>query len=210
MRSQPRGGTVPGPASDWVEGNRRLTSVTAIALLGLLFVEGLTVLLGVTQEIRIHVCVGMLLVPPVALKLASVGYRFVRYYTRSAAYRAAGSPHWVMRSLGPIVVLSTVTLFASGIILIVAGRNQLALTLHKLSLIVWVASMSIDALVHVRRLPGVAAVEWAQPPRSKGAATRLAALGVSLALGVGLAALTVHLAGPWAHHRFDDRFGNGH
>jgi hypothetical protein len=170
MRSQPRGGTVPGPASDWVEGNRRLTSVTAIALLGLLFVEGLTVLLGVTQEIRIHVCVGMLLVPPVALKLASVGYRFVRYYTRSAAYRAAGSPHWVMRSLGPIVVLSTVTLFASGIILIVAGRNQLALTLHKLSFIVWVASMSIHALVHVRRLPGVAAVEWAQRPRSKGAA----------------------------------------
>jgi hypothetical protein len=33
---------------------------------------------------------------------------------------------------------------------------------------------------------------------------------MSLALGVVLAALTVHLAGPWAHHGFDGGFGDGH
>jgi hypothetical protein len=209
MVQVPRIRTPPIARSDGVEGNRRLTSATAIPLLGLLFVEGLTVLLGVQQEIRIHVFVGMLLVPPITLKLGSVGYRFIRYYTGSPAYRAAGPPHWVMRALGPIVVLSTITLFASGIVLIVFGRNQLALTLHKLSFIVWGASIAIHVLVHARRLPEVAAVEWAQRFRSQGAVARLAGLGVSLALGVGLAALTVHLAGPWTHHRFDDRFGGG-
>jgi hypothetical protein len=198
------------PGSDGVEGNRRLTSVTAIPLLGLLFVEGLTVLLGVRQEIRIHVFVGMLLVPPIALKLASVGYRFIRYYTRSPAYRMAGPPHWFMRALGPIVVLSTVTLFGSGIYLIVVGRNQLALTLHKLSFIVWVAVMSVHVLVYARRLPGVVVEEWTRRTRGHGAAARLTAVGVSLAVGLALAALTVHLAGSWAHHHSDGGFGDGH
>jgi hypothetical protein len=154
--------TTPIAESDGVEGNRRLTSITAIPLLGLLFVEGLTVLFGVRQELRIHVFVGMLLVPPIALKLASVGYRFVRYYTGSRAYRLAGPPQWVMRSLGPVVVLSTITLFASGIWLILIGRSGLALTLHKLSFIIWGAVMAVHVLVYARRLPGVVVEEWSR------------------------------------------------
>jgi hypothetical protein len=196
--------------SDGVAGNRRLTSVTAIALLALLFVEGLTVLVGVRQEIRIHVFVGMLLVPPIALKLASVGYRFVRYYTGSASYRAAGPPRWIMRALGPVVVLTTVTLFASGIVLIVFGRNGLTLGIHKLSFFVWFGAMAIHVLGHIRRLPGAVAEEWSRRTRGRGTAVRVGALGVSLALGVALAALTVHLAGPWAHHGFDRGFRDEH
>jgi hypothetical protein len=201
--------TTPIAGSDGVEGNRRLTSLTAIPLLGLLFVEGLTVLFGVRQELRIHVFVGMLLVPPIGLKLASVGYRFIRYYTGSRAYRLAGPPHWVMRSLGPIVVLSTITLFASGIYLIVIGRSGLALTLHKLSFIIWGAVMAVHVLVYARRLPGVVVEEWSRRTRDHGTAARLAAVGVSLAVGVGLAALTVHLAGSY-HHHSDGGFGDGH
>jgi hypothetical protein len=195
--------------SDGVAGNRRLTSVTSIALLALLFVEGLTVLFGVRQEIRIHVFVGMLLVPPIALKLASVGYRFVRYYTGSASYRAAGPPPWIMRALGPLVVLSTITLFVSGIVLIVFGRSQLTLGVHRLSFFVWFGAMAIHVLGHVRRLPGAVAEEWSRRTQGRGTAARIAALGISLALGVVIAALTVHLAGPWAHHRFDDGLRDG-
>ena len=98
-----------------VEGNRRLTTLTAIVLLVLLAVEGLTVLAGVRSTLSVHVFVGMLLVPPIALKLASVGYRFVRYYTRSVPYRKAGPPPWFLRALGPVVVISTLTLFGSGV-----------------------------------------------------------------------------------------------
>jgi hypothetical protein len=191
-----------------VEGNRRLTTITAIPLLILLLVEGLTVLLGVRQHISVHVFVGMLLVPPIALKLASVGYRFIRYYTGAPTYRAAGAPGWILRSLGPVVVLSTLTLFGSGIVLIALGRGtQYALPIHRLSFYVWGGAMSIHVLAHVRRLPGVAAVEWLRRRSRSGTVARLAALGVSLVLGVVLAMLTFHLAAPWAHHRFDRGFG---
>jgi hypothetical protein len=202
--------TVSTGESEGVAGNRRLTSVTSIPLLALLFVEGLTVLFGVRQEIRIHVFVGMLLVPPIALKLASVGYRFVRYYTGSASFRAAGPPHWIMRALGPLVVLSTVTLFVSGIVLIVFGRSQLALGVHKLSFFAWFGAMAIHVLGHVSRLPGAVAAELSRRTRGRGTAARVAALAISLALGVVLAMLTVHLAGSWAHYRFDGGFGDGH
>src|SRR6266700_2655738 len=40
----------------------------------------------------LHMFVGLLLIPPVALKLASTGYRFVRYYTASPAYRRKAPP----------------------------------------------------------------------------------------------------------------------
>jgi hypothetical protein len=191
-----------------VEQNWRLTSITAIPLLILLFVEGVTILLGVGQTISVHVFVGMLLIPPIALKMASVGYRFVRYYTGDAAYRAAGPPHRLLRALGPLVVLSTITLFASGVVLIAFGRNTpAAMTVHKLSFFVWVAAMSVHVLGHARDLREAITVEWARRTRLHGTVARAATIAVSLALGVGLAALTLHLAGPLGHHhRPDGRF----
>lgn len=194
-----------------VEGNRRLTGLTAIPLVILLFVEGMTVLLGVRQLISVHVFVGMLLVPPIALKIASVGYRFVRYYAGTPAYRLAGPPPLILRSLGPIVVASTLTLFGSGIALIAFGRaTPLALPLHKLSFFVWVAAMSIHVLGHARDLREVIVTEWKRRTRLRGTTARAAAVGLSIVLGLGLAAVTVHLAAPWAHHQFDDRLGRGH
>src|SRR5436190_12840002 len=90
-----------GPA-----GNTRLTALTACALLVLLAVEGAT-LLSLRTLISWHILVGMLLVPLAALKLASTGYRFARYYTGDRAYVQAGPPQLWLRLLGPIVVLST-------------------------------------------------------------------------------------------------------
>jgi hypothetical protein len=191
---------------DRTTGNRRLTAITAIPLLVLLFVEGLTILLGVQQQIRVHVFVGMLLIPPIALKLGSVGYRFVRYYTGAPAYRAAGPPSLFMRVLGPLVVLSTITLFASGVALISFGRGGLAMTLHKGSFFVWVAAMTLHVLGHARALPGAVASDWTRRQLDRGPLVRAAALGASLVAGVGLAALTLHLAGPLGHHHHDGPF----
>ena len=196
--------------SEGVKDNRRLTSLTGAVLLVLLFVEGLTVLLGVRQQIRLHVFVGMLLIPPIALKLVSVGYRFFRYYTRSPAYRAAGPPPPLMRALGPLVVLTTITLFGSGVVLIVFGRSQLALTLHKLSFFVWFVAMSVHVLWHARALPSVLLEEWSRRSRQRGTAVRVAAVTAVLGIGVGIALLTVHLAGAWSHHHFDRGFGEQH
>ena len=97
------------------EGNARLTSMTAVALLVLLALEGVTVLF-IRPLISVHVFVGLLLVPPVALKLASTAWRFVSYYAGRADYVAKGPPQIVLRAVvAPLVVVSTLVLFGTGI-----------------------------------------------------------------------------------------------
>ena len=83
-----------------VEANARLTGSTAAVLLVLLAVEGVTVI-EVGKLLRLHVFVGMLLVPPVLLKTATTGYRAARYYTGSPPYVDRGLPHLVCASSGP-------------------------------------------------------------------------------------------------------------
>jgi hypothetical protein len=65
-----------------VEANARLTGTVAALLLVLLAAEGVTVL-RVRALLTAHVFIGMLLVPPVLLRMGSTGYRFVRYYAGS-------------------------------------------------------------------------------------------------------------------------------
>jgi len=66
-----------GPA-----GNHRLTSSVGLVLLLLLGVEALTTL-ALHSYLSLHIFLGLLLLPPLAIKLASTGWRFVRYYTGS-------------------------------------------------------------------------------------------------------------------------------
>ena len=49
------------------EGNARLTALTAIVLFVLLAVEGVSIL-AIRPLLSLHVFVGLLLIPPVALK----------------------------------------------------------------------------------------------------------------------------------------------
>ena len=60
-------------------------------LLVLLGIETLTTL-ALHSYLPEHIFLGLLLIPPVALKLASTGWRFVRYYTNSRPYRLEGPP----------------------------------------------------------------------------------------------------------------------
>src|SRR5205807_5135221 len=120
-----------------VEGNERLTGATGAVLLVLLAVEGVTIVF-LRPLISTHVFVGMLLIPPVALKLAATGYRFARYYGRHPEYRLKGPPHPLLRGLAPLVVLATVAVFATGVALLALGRpSPLVVTLHKGAFVVW-------------------------------------------------------------------------
>jgi hypothetical protein len=188
-------------AGDGVAGNARLTAAAAAALLVLLAAEGATIpfigpLLGP------HVFIGMLLIPPVLLKLASTGYRFARYYTGSPSYVSKGPPHVALRLLAPGVVLTTLALFGTGVALLIAGPPSTTLVFaHKLSFIAWVALMTIHVLGHLLELPTLALPDWRRGgPRQAqlaGAGLRTLTLGLALTAGVALALLTFAAAGPW-------------
>jgi hypothetical protein len=97
----------------------------------------------------------------VALKLGSTGYRFFRYYTRRPDFVRAGPPQLLLRMLGPLVVLSTVGLLATGIALIWVGPGGgVMLNLHKASFAVWLVALGAHVLAHIGRLLHV----LARPP----------------------------------------------
>lgn len=171
-----------------VEGNARLTGLAAIVLLVLLAAEGVTVL-RIGRLLSPHIFIGLLLVPLVVLKLGSTGYRFVRYYTADPDYRRAGPPSPVLRLAGPVVVLSTVVLFASGIELWLFGARFGLFwpAAHKLSFVVWFCAMTIHVLGHWERAPRLALRDLTPGSRLRGAVSRRSALGAALLLGVVLA-----------------------
>src|SRR5438552_2113939 len=98
------------------DGNERLTAAVAVVLVVLLAVEGATSL-RIGQLLRVHMFVGTLLVPVVVLKLASTGWRFLRYYAGSAAYVLKGPPHPLLRLLAPLLVAMTTVPVGPGIAL---------------------------------------------------------------------------------------------
>ena len=157
------GSALPAPTADpdSVEANARLTSPVAVLLLILLAAEGLT-LPAVNALLRPHVFIGFALIPPVALKLVSTLYRFTRYYSHAPAYREKGPPPTLLRVLGPVVVLSTVLLLASGVALLFlpGSWQQLMLTLHKASFIVWFGVMTVHVVGHIVETAQLGPRDW--------------------------------------------------
>src|SRR6266446_850218 len=76
-----------------VEANARLTAMTGIVLLVLFIAEIATVLIGARRVLTLHVTLGLLLVPPVLLKIASTTWRMAAYYRGNTAYRREGAAH---------------------------------------------------------------------------------------------------------------------
>lgn len=189
--AEARGGR--GPA-----GNSRLTATTAAVLLALLAVAGIT-LISLGPLLSAHVFVGMLLIPPIALKLASTGYRFLRYYTGSRAYRLAGAPQLLLRLLGPAVIAATLALFGSGVVMIALGpTDSWVVSLHKASFVVWLAVTAVHVLGHVLHLPGLSSADFRGPRASRqGSSLRQAAVVATLIAGLVLAVATVQYAAPW-------------
>lgn len=194
-------GSTEAKTRDGVAGNARLTGGVAAALLVLLAAEGATIpfigpLLGP------HVFIGMLLIPPVLLKLGSTGYRFASYYSGKPPYVRKGPPHIGLRALAPGVVLTTLALFGTGVALLIDGPPSNTLVFaHKLSFIAWVVLMTIHVLGHLLEVPALALPDWRRSgPREAqlaGAGARTMALATALLAGAALALLTLSSARPW-------------
>jgi membrane protein implicated in regulation of membrane protease activity len=185
-------------------GNERLTAVTGAALLVLLAVLGVTIL-RIGQLLSVHLFVGMLLIPPVLLKLASTGYRFVRYYTANPSYRRKGPPLLALRMLAPLVVASTLVVFASGVALLFAGPSARStlLPIHKVSFFAWLAVTAVHVLAHLPELPRALRGDYARSSQLSqdvtGRAGRVLSLAGALTAGVVLAILLIPEFGPWLH-----------
>jgi hypothetical protein len=167
-----------------------------------LLVIGLT-LLRLHTLLWVHLFVGMLLIPPVALKLASTSYRFMRYYTHNATYRARGAPPAILRALGPGLVLTTLIVFVTGVLLLFIGPGSRStlLPIHKISFIVWAAFFGVHVLAHLLELPpalrGDFAPASAVQPRLPGRDGRALTLVGMLALGVLVAVLVIPEFASW-------------
>jgi len=183
-----------------VAGNARLTAANAALLLVLLAIEGVTVL-RVRALLTPHVFVGMVLIPPVLLKVASTGWRFARYYRGAPAYQRKGPPPVLLRLLGPVVVLLTVVLFASGAGLLLVSRSWLPLLLkvHKASFVLWFGAMTIHVLGHLGEVFRLAPRDWLRRTRRDvtGAGSRQWLIAASLVVGILLGVLFLGRVGPW-------------
>jgi amino acid transporter len=200
------GGTLdPG-----VRSNLRLTSVVGVAMLVPLVLVSLTGL-AFDQFWRVHYFAGFLLVPLLLVKLGSTGWRMTRYYLGNPRYRAAGPPRPLLRILAPVLVVSTVVVFVSGIVMWFAhSRLQPWSTLHTDAAVVFAISGSIHVLAYLRTAGRETAAELSRrreaiPPRAR----RRGAVVASLAVGLVLAVVTIAPSQQPAHLHHDRVDGAG-
>jgi hypothetical protein len=203
----------PGP-SGGVDGNERLTAATAVVLVVLLAALGVTIL-SIGPLIWWHVLLGMLLIPPVLLKLGSTGWRFARYYTGTEEYVRRGPPLLPLRLMAPLVIVATLAVFATGVGLLVVGpAGGILVGLHKASFVVWLAVTAIHVLAHLRSIPRLVAADWRRRPVPRedvvpGTAWRRLLLAGSIVAGAILAIATVRYAQPWVHFMAGGHGGDG-
>ena len=185
-------------------GNEQLTALTGVVLILALAALGVTIV-RIGGLLDAHMFIGMLLIGPVILKLASTGYRFIRYYSADSRYRAKGPPAIEMRLLAPLVVLTTVVVFASGVALLFVGpsaRGTLT-PIHKVSFFAWLAVTALHVLGHLAELPRSLAADryaprgWDDGGGGRGA--RALALSSALVGGLVLALLVESQFPAWAH-----------
>ena len=184
-----------------VEVNELLTSSVAALLTILLIAEGITIL-NMRGLRGPHMFIGLMLIPPIALKIASTGYRFVRYYTGAPVYVAKGPPQLALRALAPLLVATTVMIFVTGVWLLLLGHHSdLVLMLHKVAFIVWSGVFGVHFLAYLPRAGRSLRAAWATSPayrpRTPGRGVTAALVATSLCLGLVLALALLSHIGAW-------------
>jgi hypothetical protein len=185
-------------------GNERLTAATGILLVALLAVIGVTIV-RLRPLISVHLFVGLVLIPVICLKLASTGYRFVRYYTSDPVYRKRGTPPILLRLSAPIVVATSVAVLATGVALLFVGPESFGTLrlLHKVSFIVWAAFMALHLLGHLPDIQKTfltrsgGRVEYNR--HAAGSSGRIISIVGALVAGVVLAIVLIPHFGAWTH-----------
>ncbi len=180
-----------------VDANGRLTALTGALLFVQLAALGITIL-AIRDLLPEHFLVSFLIIPPLALKMASAGYRFMRYYAGDPRYREAGPPTLLLRLIAPFVVLSTVAVFVTGLELWFFGLRfgSVWIEAHKLTFIVWLPITGIHVLAHLNRSGEVVGAEFSSSPFANALTRRSLVIG-SLVAGVAVAIASLTYASPF-------------
>ena len=134
-------------------GNARLVALSGLTLLVLLPVPYVSAL-SLDLLWRVHFFSSLVLVPLLLVKFAGTGWRAVRYYLRDADYRADGPPHPMARLSAPILVLSTIILFVSGVVMMLDGdRFGVWSTVHNGAAIIFTGALGLHLLAHLWDTP---------------------------------------------------------
>jgi len=172
--------------------NSRLVAMSGLALLILLPVPYVSAL-GLDSLWRVHYFSGLLLVPLLGVKLGGTGWRAVRYYLGDRGFRADGPPHPMPRITAPILVLSTVVLFLSGVeMLLGADRFGSWSTIHNGAAIVFTGALGLHLLAHLWDTPREVAADLVPsrataPAKVSGARRRTAVTVIAIVAGISLA-----------------------
>ena len=110
--------------------------------------------------------------------LPTTGWRMAKYYLGDARLPPSGGRRRsLLRLLGPVVVLLTVPLFASGIALLLVPHSlrQETMFVHKASFVLWFGAMAIHVLGHLLETSRLAPADLVARTRSqvRGAGARL-------------------------------------
>jgi hypothetical protein len=193
------------------DGNERLTAAVGLVLLLLTIVELATIVFGLHTYLSLHVFVGLVLIPPVLLKLASTGWRFFRYYSGSTPYVAKGAPQLPMRLLAPLLITATVILFASGVAMGVLHGHSLVIArrLHGPASVVWIILVGVHVLVYLKRSLTSSHEDVTPESRASvpGAKARTYLLSFAVVAGIVVGAATLPAQHRWLHlsHGHDHR-----
>lgn len=185
------------------DGNERLTAAVGLILLVGTAIELGTLVLGLQTFLSWHVFVGFVLLPPIALKLASTGWRFMRYYTRNADYRLKGAPQLLMRLLAPLLVAFTVLVFGSGIAMGFVHGNALQLVrrIHGPAAFFFTVTIGAHVLMYIRRALRSTAEDLSPRTRTEatGATVRTFLLAAAIAGGLVVAVALLPDLHVWLH-----------
>jgi hypothetical protein len=126
----------------------------------------------------------------------------------------------ILRLIGPLVVLLTVAVFATGVALLIVGPGHRDpwLLLHKVSFIAWVVFISLHILGHLPALGRALGIgrrggEASLAGAGSGAAGRWIAIAGALVAGLVLAVLLIPDYSAWTghgvflHHHHHDHHG---
>lgn len=220
------------PLPNWLgtrpAANSRLTALLGVVLLLMLIVQVASALFfallsfnvslppgPIFDTVRpVHFFVGLLLLPVVALKLVSTGWKFAMYYLKRPAYKRAGAPSLAGRLVGPLMAASITVLFFSGIEMW-SFRNQFIAywtQIHVLAAIAFVTALMAHLVLNGRRAHREAAEDLAPKGGEDlvpGRLTRRGVVAGGIVAGLVLAVSGANWPSPMLSWLYDRKVGPG-